>query len=177
MKKVVVDIDNTLWHFAPVLYERMKEVNPQVIPFEEWNKFDFWKSFMPTKTFYSIIKGIHMDQEQFTPYPDARLFLSSLKDMGIYIIIASHREKESLDVTINWLKKYDLVFHEIHLSFDKSVLFDDCWAVVDDSNFVLDKAANAGIIGTGLKMPWNEHGNYMVFDNLIEILKYLKGHT
>ncbi len=177
MHKIVIDIDNTLWHFAPVLYERMKRVNPDFAPASGWNSFDFWKAYVSPRMFYDIIKGIHMDQEQFTPYPDARPFLASLKGLDIHITIASHREKGTLGVTVNWLNSHHLIFDDVHLSNDKSVLFDDCWAVVDDSPFVLDKAAGAGIIGTGLKMPWNDRGGYTLFDNLTEVLHYLKEHA
>jgi len=175
VKKVIVDIDNTLWNFASVLYERMKKANPDIIPLIEWNKFDFWKYYMSARTFYSIIKGIHLDQKQFTPFSDAQPFLTSLKEMGIHIIIASHREKGTLDATVNWLKSNGLIFDEIHLSYDKTVLFDDCWAIIDDSPFILEKAAGAGVIATGLKMPWNEHEDYPLFHNLPEVLHYLKG--
>ena len=174
MKKIIVDIDNTLWNFASVLHERMRKVNSAVILPSEWDDFDFWKSYMPARTFYSIIKSIHVDQEQFLPYQDAQSFLISLKELDIHIIIASHREKGTLDATVNWLNHHNLVFDEIHLSYDKTVLFDDCWAVVDDSPFTLEKAASAGIIGTGLKMPWNEHKDYTLFHNLIEVLHFLK---
>jgi len=174
VKKIIVDIDNTLWDFAPVLYERMKEVNPDIITFIDWSKFDFWKSYMSARTFYSIIKSIHIDQERFIPFPDAQLFLTSLKEMNTHIIIASHREKGTLDATVKWLKKNDLIFDEIHLSYDKTVLFTDCRAVVDDSPFTLEKAARAGIIATGLKMPWNEKEDYTLFHNLPEVLHFLK---
>jgi hypothetical protein len=174
MKKIIVDIDNTLWHFAPVLYERMKEVNPDFAPPAEWHTFDHWKNYISPRAFYNIIKGIHMDQEQFTPYPDAQLFLESLKELDFHITIASHREKGTLGVTVNWLNKHNLIFDEIHLSYDKTVLFDDCWAIVDDSPFTLQKAASSGIIATGLTMLWNEHEDYPVFDNLTEVLRYLK---
>ena len=156
MKKIIVDIDNTLWDFASVLYERMKKVNSNIMLSSEWDDFDFWRSYMSSRTFYSIIKGIHLDQEQFIPFSDAQLFLTSLKELDTHIIIASHREKGTLDATINWLEKNELIFDEIHLSYDKTVLFDDCWAIVDDSPFTLEKAAYAGVIATGLKMPWNE---------------------
>ena len=174
MKKIIVDIDNTLWDFASVLYERMKKVKSTVILPSEWDDFDFWKSYMSARTFYSIIKSIHVDQERFIPFPDAQLFLTSLKELDIHIIIASHREKGTLTATVNWLKKNDLVFDEIHLSYDKTVLFDDCWAVVDDSPFTLEKAARAGITATGLKMPWNEKEEYPLFHNLPEVLQHLK---
>jgi len=174
VKKIIVDIDNTLWDFASAFYERMRKVNPDITLPSEWDDFDFWKSYMSAQTFYSTIKSIHVDQEQFIPFPDAQSFLTTLKEMDIHIIIASHREKGTLNATASWLKKNDLVFDEIHLSFDKSVLFDDCWAIVDDSPFILAKAARAEIIGTGLKMPWNEHRGYLLFDNLMQILQYLR---
>ena len=174
MEKVIVDIDNTLWYFAPVLYERMKKVNPLVTPPSEWRLFDFWKSYLTAREFYKAIKSIHVDQEQFAPYPDAAGFLSSLKELGLHIIIASHREKGTLNATLNWLIANNLVFDEIHLSNDKTVLFDDCLAVVDDSPFVLEKAAWSGVIGTGLKMPWNMDTVYPLFDNLTNVLRYLK---
>ncbi len=174
VKKIIVDIDNTLWDFASVLHERMKKINPDVISRSEWHIFDFWKSYVAPRAFYSIIKSIHMDQEQFFPYPDARKFLFSLKELDLHIIIASHREKEALGVTVAWLNQNDLIFDELHLSNDKTVLFNDCWAIVDDSQFTLEKAAKTGIIVTGLKMPWNKDTGYPLFNNLMEVFQYLK---
>jgi hypothetical protein len=174
VKKIIVDIDNTLWDFASVLHERMKRINPDVVSRLEWHLFDFWKSYVTPKEFYAVIKSIHMDQEQFLPYPDAREFLSSLKELDLHIIIASHREKGTRGVTTTWLNQNNLVFDELHLSNDKTVLFSDCWAVVDDSQFTLEKAAKAGIIVTGLKMPWNKDTDYPLFNNLIEVFQYLK---
>jgi hypothetical protein len=176
VKKIIVDIDNTLWDFASVLHERMKRINPDVVSRLEWHLFDFWKSYVTPKEFYAVIKSIHMDQEQFLPYPDAREFLSSLKELDLHIIIASHREKGTRGVTTTWLNQNNLVFDELHLSNDKTVLFNNCWAVVDDSQFTLEKAAKVGIIVTGLKMPWNKGVDYPLFNNLIEVFKYLKEH-
>jgi len=174
MKRIIVDIDNTLWHFVSVLYERMKAINPDVIQPSEWHDFNFWRSYLTPQEFYTVITSIHIDQELFIPYPDAQHFLSSLKDMGFHITIASHREKGTLQATINWLNKHNLVFDDIHLSYDKSVLFDNCISIVDDSPIILDKAARSGIIGCGLKMPWNEYGDYQIFDSLTDILHYLR---
>ncbi len=115
-----------------------------------------------------------MDQEQFIPYPDARKFLFSLKELDLHVIIASHREKEALGVTVAWLNQNDLIFDELHLSNDKTVLFNDCWAIVDDSQFTLEKAAKTGIVVTGLKMPWNKDTSYPLFNNLMEVFQYLK---
>lgn len=174
MKKIIVDIDNTLWDLAAVLYERMAAVNHKLTPPREWREFDFWREYVSPRVFYSLIRDIHMDQCTFNPYPDAAPFLSSLKQSGFHIIIASHREKGTLDATARWLRAHDLVFDEIHLSYDKTVLFDDCFGIVDDSPFTLEKAYEARIVGAGLKMPWNEHEDYPLFDNLTEVLHFVK---
>jgi hypothetical protein len=175
MRKIIVDIDNTLWDLAQVLYERMVRVNPALTPHHEWREFDFWKKYVSPGVFYRLIRDIHMDQDAFTPYPDAASFLSSLKEEGFHIIIASHREKETLDATTRWLRAHNLVFDEIHLSYDKTVLFDDCFGIIDDSPLTLGKARETGVLGAGLKMPWNEYENYPLFDNLTEVLRFVNG--
>jgi hypothetical protein len=171
--KIIVDIDNTLWHFAPVLYEWLKDVNPSILPVEQWGAWKFWERDMDTKTFYKVLKGIHMNQEEFAPYEDARWFLGSLKERGFSVLIASHREKDTYDPTLRWLKKYDLYFDELHVLNDKSKLFDGAFGVVDDSPVTLEKARKAGIVTTGLKFPWNDGLGYELFGSLPEVLGYI----
>ncbi|HOD78880.1 MAG TPA: hypothetical protein PK125_11355 [Syntrophorhabdus sp.] len=174
VKKIAVDIDNILWDFSPVFWERLRRINPDIIPPTVWNRWDFWHQYVTTKQLYGAIKEIHLEQEKFRPFDDASLFLSSLRDMGFYIIIASHREKGTIEPTERWLGMYRLVYDEIHLSSDKSVLFNDLCAVVDDSPSVLDKAKAAGIVRAGLRCPWNKDTDHPLFDTLPEILSYLK---
>jgi FMN phosphatase YigB (HAD superfamily) len=174
MKKIIVDIDNTLWDFASVFYERITKVNPDFSPPKGWHTFDFWKAYLSPKQFYGIIRDIHMDQNLFSPYPQAESFLSSLNENDFTVIVASHREKGTFDVTARWLRQNNLIFDELHISNDKTILFKECRAIVDDSPMTLEKAAKAGIIGVGLRMPWNERENYTLFDSLAEVLQYLK---
>ena len=112
-------------------------------------------------------------RRNFPLYDDARPFLASLRNKGFYIIIASHREQGTFEPTERWLRMHNLAYDEIHLSNDKSVLFNDLCAIVDDSPSVLDKAKGAGIIRVGLRCPWNEKTNHPLFDTLPEILVYL----
>lgn len=175
MRKIIVDIDNTLWDLAPVLYEHIRAVAPSIPLPKDWYKWDFWKGYISEKAVYSMLREIHMQQDQFGVYPDAGRFLANLRQKGFYIIIASHREKGTINPTEEWLKKHQLTFDEVHLSHDKSVLFNDCWAVVDDSPSTLDKAEKAGIVRVGLRNPWNEKKDHPLFDNLDEIYLYLQG--
>ncbi len=72
--------------------------------------------------------------------------------MGFFVIIASIRDEKARDATERWLKKCELIYDELHLTInDKTVLFNDAWAIVDDSIWTLDKAAQAGISRTGLR--------------------------
>lgn len=174
MRKIIVDIDNTLWDLAPVLYEALKKFNPELPSPSYWHYWDFWKGYVQERILYKVLRDIHLKQDTFAPYPDAELFLERLKEEGFYIIIASHREKGTFDAAQRWLIKYDLAFNEVHLSYDKTVLFDKCWAIVDDSPVTLEKARAAGIVRAGLKNPWNEKEKHPLFANLAEVFDYLQ---
>lgn len=171
---VVVDIDNTLWDLAPVFFDRLKEVSPDIPSFAEWEKWRFWDRIVEPKTFYGILREIHLSQDTFEPFSQSRPFLEGLKALGSHIIIASHRDTAGLDAAARWFEKYGLLYDEFHFSNDKSILFDACCAVVDDSPPVLDQAQKAGLIRAGLAYPWNELSGHPVFNSLMEILEFLK---
>ena len=179
LKKAVVDIDNTLWHFCDVLYERLKEINHAMPPPDGWIDWDFWMNYCSEEEFMSAIHSIHFrqDDERHLPYSEAKNFLLTLKEHDFHIVIASHRIPESLKQTERWLRKHELVYDELHLSYDKTVLFDEtCHVVVDDSPFVLEAAAKKGLIASGLMFPWNDNNGdngYRLFSDLKEILDHI----
>lgn len=174
MRKIIIDIDNTLWDFAPALYARLHKIHPGFPDPSQWHSWSFWKGLISPERLYRAIRDVHMEQDRFQPYNEARGFLGRLKENGFYIVIASHRERETLPATRRWLEKNALPFDEIHLSYDKSVLFDWCWAIIDDSPVTLDKARSAGIIRAGLKNPWNEREDHPLFASLNEVYTYLQ---
>lgn len=174
MKKIIVDIDNTLWDLAPVFFEYLKRYNPE-IPVEDLKRGETrLKGYIPREDLYGVLKEIHMRQDQFEPYQEARDFLANLKNMGLFVIIASIRSEEARVATERWLKKYGLIYDELHLSNDKTILFKDAWAIVDDSIWTLDKAAQTGIVRTGLRNVWNDGRGHPLFDSLSEVLDYLR---
>ncbi len=173
-RRIIVDIDNTLWNLAPELWEGLKKVNPEMPPPAEWDSRRSIERFMPIKEFFRVLKDIHMQQEIYSPFPDAEYFLRGLKERGFYIVIASHRAPDTYEPTVSWMQKYRLAYDEIHLSYDKSVLFQDAIALVDDSPINLSKAAEAGVLGTGLLFPWNENSGFPLFKTLSEVLGYLE---
>jgi len=173
-KKIIVDIDNTLWDLAPVLFEHLRRLNPQVPDPDQWRDWDFWEPYVSLRELYGILREIHSRQDQYPPYREARPFLNGLKEKAYHITIASHRERGTLEPTVLWLRQNGLAFDEIHLLHDKTVLFEHHFAIVDDSPVTLEKAARAGLIRAGLRSPWNRHTRHPLFASLMEILAYVE---
>jgi len=178
-KKAVVDIDNTLWHFCDVLFGRLQIINEAFPPPDDWIDWDFWEHYCSKEEFLRVIEDIHLNQDddRHLPYPEARDFLSALKEHDFHITIASHRTTDSIQQTRNWLLKHELLFDEIHLSYDKTVLIDaTCDAVVDDAPHILETAAERGVTAAGLLFPWNRtnrNNGYKLCVDLKEILRYI----
>ena len=177
-KNAVIDIDNTLWQFCDAFYLELKKINSAMPPIEQWTTFDFWEQYCSKKDFMAAINAIHQDQDndRYLPYPESRDFLLSLKEHGYPVIIASHRHEETRKPTERWLARHKLPYDELHLSFDKTVLFDHAAVVVDDSPQTLEKAVASCAIGAGLLFPWNRSsaGNsFGLFHDLPEVLRYI----
>ena len=176
MKRIIVDIDNTLWDFGAVLWAHMRRLNSSVPEPMYWDKWDFWVEYLSEREFYSVVREIHINQnhQNFSPYAEARDFLISLKDLGFSVIIASHREKYTLNSTLNWLNTHELIYDEVHLENDKSILFENSYAVIDDSPALLEKAERLGKVRTGLSHPWNIESGHPLFVNLNEVYRYIR---
>lgn len=173
-KIAIIDIDNTLWDFATILYEKLyTKLGSSVPPPSEWHCWSFWKEFCNAETFYKIVREIHLKQDRFGVYPDARDFLKTIKSTGFKIIIASHRDSETHNATLKWLYNHQLAFDELHLSNDKTKLFHNCHICVDDSPEILKSAINKGLLATGLEFPWNKEVQIKLHPNLKEVLNFL----
>ncbi|HTR45214.1 MAG TPA: hypothetical protein VMH06_05845 [Thermodesulfovibrionales bacterium] len=177
-KVAVIDIDNTLWQFCDAFYEELKKINKIFPPPDRWTSFEVWEGYCSQEDFLNAINAIHFrqDSDTYLPYPEARSFLSALRDRGFHLIIASHRLPEARNQTERWLARHKLPYDMLHLSFDKTVLFGQACVVVDDAPHTLEKAVESGALGAGLSFPWNRAyaGNgFRLFQNLDEVLTYI----
>jgi hypothetical protein len=178
-KTAVIDIDNTLWQFCDAFSEELRKINPAFPRIEQWTTWNFFEGYCTEQQFMGAVDAVHtrQDSEAFRPYPEAKGFLRTLKEQGYHIVIASHRKTEMEVPTKRWLRRHELVHDELHLSFDKTVLFGDAAVVVDDAPHTLEKAVAHKAIGAGLLFPWNRDcaGNgFGLFNNLNEVLGYIK---
>lgn len=175
-KKALIDIDNTLWNFSDELYNQLKLKYPDIPAPENWFDWNFWEGYCKEDDFWNAVNYIHLNQDKYIPFPEAKNFLKSLKNEYFHIVIMSYRIPESYKVTADWLKNNELVFDELQFPENKSDLFDDeCNIVVDDEPKVLEKALKKGIKAVGLKMPPNRDGqnDCQLFKNLGEIQEFI----
>jgi len=179
IKRAIVDIDNTLWHFCDAFYEQLRKLNKNFPTPDRWTNWDLWEGYCSEDDFYAAVNVIHsqQDRDDYLPYPEAQDFLSKLKERGYHITIASHRSPDYKRQTGKWLEKHGLLYDELHLSFNKTLLFDkSIHVVVDDSPHVLEKAAKNCVMATGLLFPWNQacsDNGFRLFSNLNEILGHI----
>lgn len=177
-KTAVIDIDNTLWQFCDAFYEELKKINRAFPRPEAWMTWDFFVPYCTEQQFLGAVDAVHVqqDSDEYQPYPEAKGFLRAIKEQGYRIIIASHRRTEMRGPTERWLERHGLEHDELHLSFDKTVLFGNAAVVVDDAPQTLEKAVEHEAIGAGLLFPWNRDyaGNgFGLFKNLDEVMKYI----
>jgi hypothetical protein len=171
MDRIIVDIDNTLWDFATPFWKKIEHLG--VPRPSEWRS-DFWKAYLTVEQFLRFIDEVHEEQDAgAVPFPEAAPFLSALKAGGRHITIASHRNPASRGVTEKWLQAHSLAYDQLYVGPDKTVLFDDNHALVDDSAELLDKAATKGLVTAGLRYSWNRNSGHSLFENLSDVLAYL----
>jgi hypothetical protein len=177
-KTAIIDIDNTLWQFCDAFYLELKKINANFPTPDQWSLFNFYEGYCSDEDFFAAISAVHVkqDSDQYQPYPEARSFLSSLREEGFDIIIASHRKEDTRQPTERWLARHRLPYDELHLSFDKTTLFGRADVIVDDAPQTLEKAIKSGVLAAGLLFPWNRAyaGNgFGLFQDLNGVLGYI----
>jgi hypothetical protein len=178
MRSAVIDIDNTLWQFCDAFYAELRKIDSAFPPVEQWTTWDFFVPYCTEEQFLAAVDAVHsaQDSDRYRPYPEAREFLRTLKAQGYHVIIASHRRQETRKPTERWLARHGLVHDELHISFDKTVLFGAAAVVVDDAPQTLEQAVARGAVGAGLLFPWNRDypGNgFKLCRDLNEVLAYI----
>ncbi|HPJ95977.1 MAG TPA: hypothetical protein PK022_01630 [Syntrophales bacterium] len=174
----IVDIDNTLWEFSEAFHQALQKFNPHFPPPVLWTRHQIREGYCSEEDFIAAINSIHhqQDNDDYRPYPEAQNFLSSLHKNGFRVILASHRVPTTRQPTERWLARHRLPYDELHLSRDKTVLFPKADVVVDDAPPILEKAVRCGLLGAGLRFPWNAAyaGNgFHLFPNLNDVLDFI----
>ncbi|KYC47025.1 MAG: 5' nucleotidase, deoxy (Pyrimidine), cytosolic type C protein (NT5C) [Candidatus Methanofastidiosum methylothiophilum] len=164
---VIVDVDNTLFDYAAELHKELCKVCKDIPTPENWNDWNFYTKYMSKKQFFEAVGRAHERQMDFKPFEDAKEFLVCLSK-SYRVCVASHRENRFLDVTKNWLDKYELYYDEVCVLPDKSKLFNKMVKlVVDDSPHIIQEAEKNSIRVCAISYPWNRvmSGNGCIMGN------------
>jgi beta-phosphoglucomutase-like phosphatase (HAD superfamily) len=172
-KIAIVDVDNTLWDFGTVFYEKIKKLVPDIKPMREW-AWAYPEQVIGRERMYEIIDAIHEMQDTQLPFPEAKDFLSCLSDMGLFIIIASHRNKKHEWALESFLVSHGLVHDMVYTSYDKSKLFRIADILVDDCPSTIKKARKRGMIVTSIRQPYLSSEDCVLHDNLLPIVDYIQ---
>lgn len=178
-KTAIIDIDNTLWQFCDALYDELRKVNKSFPMLHQWTHSDFWEGYCSKQDFFGAINAIHNNQDntRYQPYPEAKGFLSTLKENDYHITIASDRSPDYRRQTERWLEHNGLVYDALYLSCHKTTLFNMFTdVVVDDHPGVLKKAVESGARAMGLLFPWNKayaNNGVRLFGNLNDVLTHI----
>ena len=173
--KAVIDVDNTICEYSFVLYDELNKINKRIPLPIDWNDWNFYKGIITDEEFY---RAADLAQDRIMEcgvVPGAAEFLLALSSLGYEIVIASHRQNENRVLLEKWLTKGGIPYDSIHISFDKSVLFDDnsVRLVVEDSPVVIKESCKRGIITIGIRRPWNRHlkeKNLFMVNNFVSII-------
>jgi FMN phosphatase YigB (HAD superfamily) len=171
--RVLVDVDSTLWDFAAPLYSGLSKINPEMPTPDKWDRWAFYEGYVSREQFLDAVNNIHLNQEAYTPFITAKALLTLIYWKVDSVVIASHRNAEYKVQLLNWLDKSHLPYDELHVSHDKTVLFNDADLIIDDSPDTLRAAKDAGIIGIGLRFPWNDKRGLDLFDTQYEMIDWL----
>jgi hypothetical protein len=170
----VVDVDNIISPFEQPCYEECLKINPS---FPDPGKWDRWSIFthlgIDLDTMHKIFDAVHARQEEFEPISGAQELMEYLYDNG-QVIIATHRPKEFEPQLTRWLDKNNLLYDQVFVSWDKSVLFDYADLVIDDNPNILKTCEEMKIRACSLKWPWNVNQGFRLYDSLPEMLEALK---
>jgi len=156
--KVMIDVDNTLCEFSEVLDEELQKVNKEIPNHLDWDHWDFYKGFITDEEFYQAAERAQDRILECPDIPGSSNITCILKSMGHKIVIASHRKKKNIPILKEWLNRNEIFFDEIHVSNDKTVLFDgSIGLVIEDSPIIIKEACKRGICTIGIRRPWNSN--------------------
>jgi hypothetical protein len=175
--KIIVDVDNILADFSPILYEELKKRCKTVPEPEKWTNWDFYKAHVEKNTFYEAVNAAQMRILETKPVPGAEKLMKFLHQHAS-VTLASHRKSESEDSLVKWLKQHCIECEHIDISFDKTRLFNDHYVlIIDDSPDTMKIALDHGLHATSPRYPWNEcmeGTGAFIGDTMEDVQNYVK---
>jgi hypothetical protein len=176
----IIDVDETLWAFHDAVMSTGKELGVKLPIRSECNDWNAIFKYGNVDEVIQVFNKVHSKQCSYKPYPDAEHFLKYMKSR-FHVMISSHRLEIYRQELVDWLDMNNLVYDEVHVSNDKTLMFNNprVAVVIDDRADTIIAALNKHKIGVGLRKPWNEQVSttpLALFDSLTDIEDYLSNN-
>lgn len=173
--KVVLDIDGILWNLGPAWHKELVKVNPECpVPGINGN-WDFHEGYMTLEEAMGCVKTVHMHQYDYKPFDGASGLTRMLRMAGYDIIVASHRDPDSVGATLRWLSENNIQFDDLYVGWDKHPLLDNCCLFIDDNPKSQQIALDKHVDTYSIRYDYNEHVEGVVsaedFRGLVILIK------
>jgi hypothetical protein len=175
----IVDVDETISPFNTVLHALAREKGIKLPAGGDCDHWDSLYKYAPKEVVVPLFDEIHANQCSYSPFPDAKQFLSFMKNR-FYVVIASHRKPEYEPELVEWLDMNGLVYDKVIVTRNKESMFLDprVTHVVDDKAETIISALKLGKTAFGLSRPWNRKfvDSMFLFDSLTDIEEHIKSN-
>ena len=162
MRRVIVDVDGTLWDLHTPLNKLLSELYPGFptgIP-ETWNYFE---PYVSIDQFFAAVKTVHNSQLNYSPFIGASYLFQTLSQLDLEIIVASHREPNTAHLLAQWLNKHELFpYSTLYTGNNKLPFIQKGDIVIDDAPKTIAHSLEIGALSYYLDWPFNrqEEGSW-----------------
>lgn len=179
MKRAIVDVDGTLWD----LHARIGPVLNKLygVPLGYPDKWEYYKNlavredYCTDKQFFAVVNETHQQQgaqpEFAVPFEGAGKLIYALSKKH-EIIIASHRQSNSVYWLVEWLNYWVApVWSGVYAGHNKTFMIGEGDLVIDDNPSTIEYALSQRAISWALLWPWNKDTDGHKFTSLGEMVE------
>ena len=169
MRRVIVDVDGTLWDLHTPLNKLLAKLYPGFPPDlpTDWNYFE---SYITKDQFYAAVDVVHKTQSDYPAFVGAGYLFNVLSQLDLEIVVASHRAPNTAHLLARWLNENDLEPCSIlYTGNDKKPFIRQGDIVIDDAPATIQYALANGASSYYLSWPWNEKEAGSSHANLYEL--------
>lgn len=172
--RCIVDVDGTLWDLHPLLIPMLND--QYGTSFDMHNRtWNFYEDQITDEQFYRVVDLAHLRQFERSAFEGAIELFAVLAKAKLEVIVASHRNADTLPRLVYWLDREDLVpFSGVYAGYDKKFLMAPGDLVIDDNPCTIQYAIATGCKVLSLRWPWNTETAAVLFDNLHEMVEWLE---
>lgn len=181
MKRLLIDVDGVLRRFVDKAVEVYNNLYGERVAVREVKEFELHLTLRKLKDISGTVRFIEENGRQLfedsLPYPEVPEVMRRLhKQHRIHIVTSQFPGLETH--TLNWLKKFDIPYHEISFTSKKSFVIGDFF--LDDKLKNLQQYSEAwrGLATVvSVKRPWNLDWdglcvpNLLAFEELVSVTK------